>query len=268
MPQYSYQDKEDCLADTYEQIHEPYPGYAVQAENHALRRALKLLGATNDQTLLDAGCGNGRLLIRLAASFRRIIAFDPDANRAARAGDLVRRNSLGNVRVLCGGVETISQFSQDFDAVLCSHVIQHITTYDVVPLFRRLRSCLRDDGVLILLTSVSTRRADIFLKSCLTGANVISTQIDEDQFNTAVTNERHCLPVRMFASGTLLHALCPFFSISGTWYYGELSPVNILDSFIFRDRLINLPGIKGRLGGNVMIRAKRRPAGSNGKITC
>lgn len=93
--------------------------------------------------LLEIGCGNGRQLERLAQAGWQVqgVDFDPTAAETARA--------LG-LPVALGDLATQAFAPASFDAIVSSHVIEHIP--DPVALLQECRRLLKPDGVLVMLT--------------------------------------------------------------------------------------------------------------------
>ena len=119
------------------------PGAPLRLDD--LRRAFVIdaVAATRARSLLDAGCGEGKLLARLAdmPSVRRVLAVDPDASGVAR---LAARLSRGEVRVP-HGVDVAARFGtlavrdaglSGFDAAVVSEVVEHVDPFRL-PAFAR-----------------------------------------------------------------------------------------------------------------------------------
>lgn len=110
-----------------------------------------LLGALagaggNPGAVLDAGCGTGGLLTRLAQALPRattIIGLDIDASAAAVARAKSRRT------VCVGSVDRLPFAEASFDAILSADVLCHRGVNDVAAL-SAFRRCLKPGGVLVL----------------------------------------------------------------------------------------------------------------------
>lgn len=94
--------------------------------------------------LLDVGCGNGIFLKRMRDLGWNVRGIDPDRLAAGQA-----RERFG-VEVVVARLEE-HRFPDDFfDAVVVSHVIEHV--HDPVSLLRECRRILKPGGKLVILT--------------------------------------------------------------------------------------------------------------------
>ncbi|HKN50989.1 MAG TPA: class I SAM-dependent methyltransferase [Amycolatopsis sp.] len=150
---YRYPDTGDRVTGGFIRRHEPFPGYWAESE----ARALEKLGAELAAILpprekvraLDAGCGEGRLLGWLSRFAATITAVDPDPGRLANA-----REARIPDTDLSFAVAPVTEIQDGpFDLVLCSHVVQHIPTGELVPTLRRLHEVAAPDAVLALTYS-------------------------------------------------------------------------------------------------------------------
>jgi SAM-dependent methyltransferase len=93
--------------------------------------------------LLDIGCGAGRQMALMGALGWAVegVDFDPEAVATARASGLVVRQ---------GSLAEQLYPDASFDAVLLSHVIEHV--HEPLPLLREIRRILRPGGRLVVLT--------------------------------------------------------------------------------------------------------------------
>lgn len=101
------------------------------------------LPATSGGRVLEIGCGNGNLLARLADLGWQAQGIEPDPKAAKIARDR-------GLPVIAGELTDQSFESEAFDAIIMSHVIEHIG--DPVSLLRRCRQILKPGGRVIMLT--------------------------------------------------------------------------------------------------------------------
>jgi 2-polyprenyl-3-methyl-5-hydroxy-6-metoxy-1,4-benzoquinol methylase len=101
------------------------------------------LPATPGGKVLEIGCGNGNLLNHLATLGWQVQGVEPDRKAAEIA-------THRNLPVMCGELSEHSFAPQSFDAIIMSHVIEHIG--DPITLLKICRQLLKPGGRLIILT--------------------------------------------------------------------------------------------------------------------
>ena len=124
---YMYPDPNDSLTISLINKHEPSPGYWAKSERFVLNHVKNLFEKqflNKNATLLDAGCGDGRLLFEFEKYFKKIIAIEPDQKRLEKAKNAFNSDKADFINT---GIETFS-YKSKFDAIVCSHVIQHVET--------------------------------------------------------------------------------------------------------------------------------------------
>ena len=102
---------------------------------------LRELASLPKGALMDVGCGNGNLLsLATKLGWQAMgLEIDPAAVRAARNQGL---------DVLEGTYERLSEFSQLFDCIVCSHVLEHL--HNPQDMLIKLRDALKRGGTLLL----------------------------------------------------------------------------------------------------------------------
>jgi 2-polyprenyl-3-methyl-5-hydroxy-6-metoxy-1,4-benzoquinol methylase len=94
-------------------------------------------------TLLDVGCGNGEFLHTMKQLGWNVQGLDVDE----KAAETARRNNI-NVRI--GTLDKSGFSSNMFDAIVLSHVIEHV--YDPISLLRECKRILKPGGKIFILT--------------------------------------------------------------------------------------------------------------------
>ena len=97
----------------------------------------------NGKTLLEVGCGDGRLTALLANKVEAITAIDPDAN-----GIEVARKNINGVNFLTGSGEKLDFANELFDIVLFSFSLHH---QDCVKAMAEAKRVLRQDGHILII---------------------------------------------------------------------------------------------------------------------
>ena len=87
-------------------------------------RALKKAVTWRGKTVLEAGCGDGRLTLRLAGlGAERVIAFDPDPKLIRAARKNLPEKYKDRIRYRVGNAEHVKQRPNQFDIVVFSWVL-------------------------------------------------------------------------------------------------------------------------------------------------
>ena len=123
----------DWDASSYHRVSVPHEEWA--------RAILDRLPLTGDETVLDAGCGSGRVTAMLIERLPegRVIAVDGSASMVAKVADVLRPQDEALVSDL-----TALELGEPVDAVFSSAVFHWIADHEL--LFRRLRAALRPGG--------------------------------------------------------------------------------------------------------------------------
>ena len=168
---YIYPDENDRL--TCEMIETGFDGeYWGKSEELVLGQALeeaKPLAAARRNAgqkvqLLDLGCGMGRLFQTFAAVADEITGAEPDPGRFAGAekeGHRVAGEAGIPVHVINGDASALPEEKQ-FDIIVSSHVMQHITCRMAEDLMKTMAEKLRPEGLLILTTTYTDCGEDQF----------------------------------------------------------------------------------------------------------
>ncbi|OGT05845.1 MAG: hypothetical protein A2103_03725 [Gammaproteobacteria bacterium GWF2_41_13] len=159
------------------------------------------------EVLLDAGCGYGKQLPKLAPYFKKIVAIDPDKNRLEKA-KLLAQEQLSQAACRFEFLTTaIQDFNPTykFDCVFCSQILQHVHTLDAVNMLNKFHDILESRGHLILLTTNCLEREDVFLKvDCTTNEHI---PLNEESYNECTLVNNHYLPTHLFTEKTLREML-------------------------------------------------------------
>ncbi|MFE1232496.1 class I SAM-dependent methyltransferase [Streptomyces sp. NPDC058745] len=146
------------------------------------RRVLAEL-PTGPARILDAGCGDGEMTLRLAAAGHHVTAADPSAGMLeAAARRLAARPGLGSrVRLLEAAIDTLPADGERFDAVCCHGVLMYLD--DPADAVARLAGLVADGGLLSILTK---NRAAIGVREALRGDYATARRLIDRGGDTSV----------------------------------------------------------------------------------
>jgi ubiquinone/menaquinone biosynthesis C-methylase UbiE len=122
-------------------------GFAMSAGIDTPLAALRtILPTLCGVTILDVGCGEGRLAAELAAAGAQVTGVDPSASALARARALAPAASF-----VCAGAEALPFLSASFEAVVVVNALHHVPTELMDLALREASRVLRSDGVMVVI---------------------------------------------------------------------------------------------------------------------
>jgi ubiquinone/menaquinone biosynthesis C-methylase UbiE len=86
-------------------------------------RALKQVGSWRGKKVLEIGCGDGRLTLRLARLGAGVHAIDPSADLVRAARKNLPARLTKKIRYQVGSAETLKYLSNTFDILVFSWVL-------------------------------------------------------------------------------------------------------------------------------------------------
>lgn len=198
---YIYPDKNDML--TMELINQEFDGvYWGKSEAEVLSHATAAIDAMNGpKTLLDLGCGIGRLFETFCPHVEFIQAVEPDKQRFAEA-ETVAKKWEGKVNVEQGDISVLKQDTQRFKIVLMSHILQHIKEETIIGMLEELEFKTEKDAILIVTTTHTTQKEDLYFKEYWMEDQRQNKETDKEGFEAAFDSGEG-LPVRMFTEETV-----------------------------------------------------------------
>jgi 2-polyprenyl-3-methyl-5-hydroxy-6-metoxy-1,4-benzoquinol methylase len=160
------------------------------------------------ESLLDLGCGNGRLFAWATTVSERVTGVEPDAARAATA-TAVAVGFNGKIDIHVASAEEFAMAT--YDVVLCSHVLEHVTPNVVRRILANLFNLIRPSGILILTTMVArddTRDEWRVIRPTARGAKPVETNSNRRTFKRyAIRPVPGVLPCHSFALPVLRNTI-------------------------------------------------------------
>lgn len=142
----------------YNTISKIHPGWRDEQHNQVL-----YVPFVENGHLLDVGCGNGSAMIELKRRGWKVTGTDFDDNALYNA----RRNGL---EVHLGDLKTINFPDASFDAILLSHVIEHVP--NPIETLKECHRILKPNGRLIAITPNATSKGHKYFKHHWRGLEV------------------------------------------------------------------------------------------------
>ena len=251
---YKYPDKNDKL--TIELIKSiSFGKYWEESERNALEIAASELEELGKRSFLDVGCGLGRLFSFFAPVVSDIFAVEPDSERYYEALKSAENITGIPVTVVNGDIGAAPP-DRVFGAVLCSHVIQHITRQNAEKLACEISKRTEKDGVVILTTTYTEGEKDIFTIEYFENSERVSVHVDEDTFNGSF-DKPGVLPVRMLSQQSVMSLMESHgFSLVRKWLYHYAADMGKCGQ-LPNDEALNLKG-DGKGARDVMYIFKKQ----------
>jgi 2-polyprenyl-3-methyl-5-hydroxy-6-metoxy-1,4-benzoquinol methylase len=108
--------------------------------------------------ILDVGCGNGVISRHLGQFGYNVLGIDISDKTIAVA---TSKNKLPNVRFEVISAEALTAQGKQFDAVICSEVLEHLDHPEV--LLKTLYKSLKDDGTLVVTVPNGQGPREVFV---------------------------------------------------------------------------------------------------------
>jgi ubiquinone/menaquinone biosynthesis C-methylase UbiE len=171
----------------------------------------KRLFASNDfDSLLDLGCGQGRLIIKFSDYFQKVTGLEPDKHRIEAAKLNVAEQNINHVEFINALFQDAGFPDNHFDAVICNQVLQHVNTATVDEIINEVYRVLKKDGVFVLSVSGTETDKEYFKKAFLVNDTGHSTEVNQEEFNRLTNDQNGILPIRFFLAENIRNYLSRF----------------------------------------------------------
>jgi len=106
---------------------------------------LKLAGNLKGKTILDAGCGYGRLMKKFSKHTEKVVGIDISGEMLKEAKKYLGDNS----RLHKGSITNLPFKDRLFDIVICDRVLMHLTELDMKTALLEFKKVLKPNGVIL-----------------------------------------------------------------------------------------------------------------------
>lgn len=107
----------------------------------------KLIGPLKDKSILDLGCGTGKLGLKLAMGAKEVIGIDISSHSIEVANRTAKEYKLKNFKGKVGDFKN-QGYNKRFDVILAVNLIHHAD--DLETIFSHVRLALKKNGRLII----------------------------------------------------------------------------------------------------------------------
>lgn len=185
--------------------------------------------ARSSGALLDIGCGRGRITQSSADIMREVVALEPDPGRCNWTRELLADRDNVSVHQQMTYEYIAENPGKQFDVVVLSMVVQHLSTHNVTKLLDDITTLTCEGGIALISTTHALDKA-----KCFTYQHVEAARIDEEEFNSYADNPQshddRGLPVHRFSRAEFEALAPPAFDIIHWSQYSYYRP-EFLDRF-------------------------------------
>jgi 2-polyprenyl-3-methyl-5-hydroxy-6-metoxy-1,4-benzoquinol methylase len=142
---------EDTYSEHYADIYELLSKVPLMRDPEEVEFLASLVPKGREARILDLGCAEGRLAVRLAKDGHRVVASDISRGYIAQTAQLAKADNLGLEVVQCDIEKDISVFGgREFDYVFFTDVIEHVRS--PIGALENIRRLMAEGGVLFINT--------------------------------------------------------------------------------------------------------------------
>lgn len=144
----------------YSRVAWAYEAWGVIADSRVRRHVRELVRQSGGGTVVEAGCGTGALLIKLAGDNPDglTVGLDLAPGMIASAGRRIKRRRLRGVEVRSGDVRELGFADGGVDTLTCSYVLDILPHDEILAALTEFRRVLRPGGRLVLVNVTPAER--------------------------------------------------------------------------------------------------------------
>jgi ubiquinone/menaquinone biosynthesis C-methylase UbiE len=127
-----------------------YSDYRLDYPDEVIEYVVDRFGLTKDSTVLDLGCGTGRIGLKMSRHVSEVVAADPDAGMLEQGRQAAASRDVENIEWKQATGSEVHHLDRKFDVVTVGRAFHRMDTERVLT---NIKEVLRDGGGLSVLTS-------------------------------------------------------------------------------------------------------------------
>jgi ubiquinone/menaquinone biosynthesis C-methylase UbiE len=187
-----------------------------------------LVAALGSGSMIDIGCGMGRITLAAAGKIHELVALEPDAARCNWTREAVADKPGVSVLNTTSADFIASYPDKQFDLAVLGMVIQHLSTHKSRMLMQDVARLTRPGGLAVISTTHALERA-----KCFTFQHAARSRVSEEEFNRYADNpelQDKGVPVHRYSRSELEAIVPDAFDIVQWTQYSYYRPEH-LDRF-------------------------------------
>lgn len=158
----------------YSRVAWAYEAWATIADSRVRRLVRAAVRQSGAGSIVEAGCGTGALLIKLARDNPdgHTVGLDLASGMVAAAQRRIKRQGLSNVEACCGDIQNLGLADDSVDTVTSSYVLDILPVERIRAAVMEFRRVLRPGGRLVLVNVTFAERRRHRLPELLYGSRL------------------------------------------------------------------------------------------------
>lgn len=142
----------DSIAPVYYDVVDAYETGLSYYHRQELETAVGWADRLGARTVLDAGCGPGRLTLRLLADGKDVVSVDVSRMMLRTLRDFARSSGHADLKEVHASAAVLPFSTGSFDLIVCTEVLEHLPRFpqDGLSMIGEMSRVLRPGGHLVL----------------------------------------------------------------------------------------------------------------------
>ena len=202
MTDYVYRDNEATMPTLSAMLTSREGDETGDHEENYLRTINLLTSALSTGSIIDIGCGMGRVTEAVAGNIAEVVALEPDPGRCNWTTALMSKQKSVTVFNQMTHEYMADHPGKQFDIVLLGMVLQHLSTHNCAKILADVTVLTKARGFAIVSTTHALEKT-----KCYTYQHVSDARVSEEEFNAYADNSQghddRGLPVHRFSRADL-----------------------------------------------------------------